>query len=183
MELLRLKRRNNHFRSLVREIVNQQLSGRAAATILSRFIRLFPGNSFPTPKQVLAQPVRKLRSAGLSGQKALYIRELARAVESGQLNFRKIVRLPDEDVIVLLTRQKGIGRWTAEMFLMFSLGRPDIFSFGDLGLRKALTRLYGKRGRLTLASMQKIAARWSPYRTYAAQLLWASNDVSLDELG
>lgn len=166
----------NHFRSLVEAIVNQQLSGKAADTILKRFVALFPGNRFPTPKKVLAMPVRKMRKAGLSTMKVSFIKDLARHVENRSINFRKIGTLEDEAVIERLTEVRGIGRWTAEMFLMFSLGRDDVFSYGDLGLRNAIQKLYKLKAHPTPAQAEKIVVAWKPYRTLASRYLWASLD-------
>lgn len=165
---------SNHFRSLVEAIISQQLSDAAANTIIKRFSGLCVDRTLPLPEQVLRLQHRQIRRAGISLQKILYIKNIARAVHSGSLDFEHLQELADEEVIAELTRLKGIGRWTAEMFLMFSFCRPDIFSYGDLGLRNAITKLYRIRGELTEAKAQKIASRWSPYRTYACRYLWAS---------
>ena len=169
-------RRQNHFKALVVAIVNQQLSGKAADTILKRFVALFPGKRFPKPEDVLTMPAPKMRRAGLSKMKVSFLKDLSRHVIRGSLNFRKIGRMGDEDVIVDLVRVKGIGRWTAEMFLMFSLGRDDVFSYGDLGLRNAMQRLYKLKKHPTPAQAEKISAKWRPYRTLASRYLWASID-------
>lgn len=171
------KKHRNHFRSLVVAIVNQQLSGKAADTILTRFVALFPKGKFPTPEQVVKMPAAKMRRAGLSKMKTSFLKDLSRKVLDGTVDFKKMPRWSDEEVIEHLTRVKGIGRWTAEMFLMFSLGRDDIFSYGDLGLRNAIQKLYGLKKHPTPAQAEKIASQWKPYRTLASRYLWASLDV------
>lgn len=169
-----LKPRDNHFQSLVEAIISQQLSSKAADTIIGRFKELLPKKDFPSPAEILQIKPARLRKAGLSGQKVRYITGLAKAVIRGDLDFNGLARMPDEQVIEELIKIKGIGRWTAEMFLIFSLRRPDVFSFGDLGSRNALIKIYGRRGRLTPAAMARIVARWSPHRSHAARVLWAS---------
>jgi len=167
----------NHFRSLVVAIVNQQLSGKAAATILKRFVALFGGKKFPKPDDVLAMPAAKMRKAGLSKMKVSFLKDLARNVLSGEVNFKAMPDMSDEEVIEHLANVKGIGRWTAEMFLMFSLRREDIFSYGDLGLRNAMQKIYGLKKHPTSAQAEKISAVWRPYRTLASRYLWASVDL------
>jgi len=169
--------RPNHFRSLVVAIVNQQLSGKAADTIFKRFVALFPRGKFPTPQQVVAMPPARMRKCGLSKMKVSFLKDLARKVLDGTVDFRKMKKWTDEEVIEHLVRVKGIGRWTAEMFLMFSLDRPDVFSYGDLGLRNAIQRAYGLRRHPTPKQAAKLAAAWSPHRTLASRYLWASLDV------
>ena len=186
-DYFKLPKRRDHFRSLVVEIVNQQLSGKAAATILARFVALFrparksaharPRKKFPSSEEVLKMPTAKMRKAGLSRMKASFLKDLSRRVLDGTVDFRKMGRWSDEEVIEHLTRVKGIGRWTAEMFLMFSLGREDVFSYGDLGLRNAMRKIYGLRRHPTPRQAEKIAAKWKPYRTLASRYLWASVDV------
>ena len=122
-------------------------------------------------------PDEKIRSTGPSWSKVSYIKNIARAVVSGNLDLQKINEKSDEDVIVELTKIKGIGRWTAEMFLMFTLGREDIFSYGDLGLRKGIMKLYGYKKEPTVKQMEKLTNRWKPYRTYAARILWRSLEI------
>jgi DNA-3-methyladenine glycosylase II len=170
------RKRPNHFRSLVVAIVNQQLSGKAAATILARFVALFPKNKFPKPEDVLAMPPSKMRTAGLSKMKVSFLKDLARQVLARSVDFKKMRAMDDEAVIGHLVRVKGIGRWTAEMFLMFSLGREDVFSYGDLGLRNAMQKLYGLARPPTERQAEKISAAWRPYRTLASRYLWASVD-------
>jgi len=171
------RRRANYFKSLVEAIISQQLSNKAADTIIVRFRKLFNQSGFPTPRQVLVMPDAKIRKAGLSFGKISYIKDLARRIEKKQLNLPKLRYLEDEELIVKLTAVKGIGRWTAEMFLMFSLERPDVFSHGDLGLRNAIHKLYGFKKPPTVRQIEKIVAKWRPHRTLASRYLWRSLDV------
>lgn len=164
----------NYFKSLTEAIISQQLSDKAAATIVSRFKALFSGTDFPSPKQVLRKSDSEFRSVGVSGAKASYIKNLARAMEDKTVHFTDVAKLTDEEIIEMLVKVKGIGRWTAEMFLIFSLGRPDVFSFGDLGLRNAIKKIYSLRQDPSPKQLQKISSRWQPYRTCVSLYLWAS---------
>jgi DNA-3-methyladenine glycosylase II len=164
----------NYFRSLCEAILSQQISVAAADTITARFCALFPGKDFPEPEQVLRAPISKLRKAGVSRQKIAYIKDLAKAIKTGQLDIKDFSRHTDEEVIVALTRVKGIGQWTAEMFMMFSLNRPNVFSAGDLGLQNAIKKLYGLRRHPDKKKMERISKAWHPHRTLAARYLWAS---------
>ncbi|HEY4517333.1 MAG TPA: DNA-3-methyladenine glycosylase [Candidatus Paceibacterota bacterium] len=166
----------NRFKTLVEAIISQQLSDKAATAIIKKFKALFPGASFPTPRQLQKTSVAKMRKAGVSTQKAGYIKDLAKKVAKKEVNLKTIHKAPDEEVIIYLTRVKGIGRWTAEMFLMFSLERPDVLSCGDLGLRKAMQKLYKLQKLPDVKTMEKIASRWRPHRTLACRYLWASLD-------
>lgn len=167
----------NYFRSLVEIIIGQQLSGKAAETISKRFREIFgSARTFPTPAEIRVARISTMRRAGLSRSKASYIKNLAAAIEEKRLDIKRIERMGDEEIVVHLTAVKGIGPWTAEMFLMFSLARPDIFSFGDLGLRKAVRRLYGLRRDPDEMTMRRISNVWRPHRTLAARYLWASLD-------
>jgi DNA-3-methyladenine glycosylase II len=169
-----LRPHTNYFQSLAEAIISQQLSDKAATTIINRFKALFPGADFPSPKQVLRKSDSDLRSVGVSGAKASYIKNLARAMEDKTVHFTDVAKATDEEIIEMLVKVKGIGRWTAEMFLIFSLGRPDVFSFGDLGLRNAVKKLYSLRKDPLPKQLQKISSRWQPYRTCASLYLWAS---------
>ncbi|MGD1003771.1 MAG: DNA-3-methyladenine glycosylase [Minisyncoccia bacterium] len=164
------------FEALVEAIVSQQLSIKAADTIFNRFVALTPGRKFPTPREIVKMPVAKMRKCGLSRMKVSFIKDLARKTLDGSLNFKTIDRLSDEEVIEHLTSVKGIGRWTAEMFLIFSLRRDDVFSYGDLGLRNALQRIYKMKKPPTPAQAEKITAKWKPYRSLGSRYLWASID-------
>lgn len=170
-----------YFIYLCEEIIGQQLSGRVADVLVDRFKKLFPRKKV-TPKRVLATFEETLRGTGMSWSKARFIRDLAHHVLTKSVKLAQLNQLPDEDVIRELTRVKGIGPWTAEMFLMFTLGREDVFSFGDLGLRKAIKKLYGFKKDPTVKQMEKIVNQWKPYRTWAARMLWKSLDVPLDTL-
>ena len=174
IKLKKISRRAGHFEALVESIVSQQLSIKAADTIFMRFAALGPGKKFPTPEQVLKIPARKMRKAGLSKMKVSFIKDLAKKVLNGTVDLKKISKWSDEEVIEHLTAVKGIGIWTAEMFLIFSLGREDIFSYGDLGLRNAMQQLYKFKKHPTEKQARKIAEKWKPYRSLASRYLWAS---------
>jgi DNA-3-methyladenine glycosylase II len=162
------------FRALIRAIVSQQLSTKAADTISSRFEALFDGPA--TPALVRRIPDTQLRAVGLSGQKIGYLRDLCRCIEEGALPLADLDAMPDEDVVAALTRVKGIGRWTAEMFLMFRLHRPDVLPVGDLGIVKAVQKAYRLRKVPTPDRLTKIGEAWRPYRSVACWYLWASLD-------
>lgn len=166
----------SHFDYVLRAIVYQQLSGSAAATIHGRVVGLFDPRQ-PIPAQLLAMPDERLRAAGLSRQKIGYMRDLARRVQAGELPIAGLHELDDEAVIEALTQVKGIGRWTAEMFLMFRLGRPDVLPDLDLGVRKAIQRAYRLRRMPNGERVQQIGAAWAPYRTIASWYLWRSLEV------
>jgi len=177
----RMVRRPERFESLVRSIIFQQLAGRAAQTIYDRFAKFFPGPRFPTPLQVLAAEQDALRSVGLSRQKLLYILDLARHVADDRLNFRRFARMDDEEIIIDLTRVMGIGRWTAEMFLMFNLGRPDVLPVGDLGVRNAVFKAYRLKHPPTPVELRELGERWRPYRSVAVWYLWQSTRLILPD--
>lgn len=168
------KAHKRYFESLCGAIISQQLSTKAADTIEKRFIALFKSRSFPKPEEVLKLTDEKLRSAGLSFQKISYIKSLASLVKNKQIDFKKFSKMSDEEIIEVLVKVKGIGRWTAEMFLMFCLGRPDVFSHGDLGLKNAVKKLYKLEQDRHKNKYHKLVASWSPHRTTAARYLWAS---------
>jgi DNA-3-methyladenine glycosylase II len=160
--------------SLVDAIGSQQLSVRAAATIVDRLAALGPGGRRPTPAELLALPEEALRACGLSGAKTRYVRDLAGRWESGELRPHALPGMDDEEVVETLTRVKGIGRWTAEMVLIFSLGRPDVLPVDDLGLRTAVQRLYGLSDRPGRADLTAIGEVWRPFRSAATLFLWRS---------
>jgi DNA-3-methyladenine glycosylase II len=160
------------FPALVRTITAQQISTKAAATIHGRLIALMPGGVMPDALLELSDD--QFRQAGLSRQKAAYLRDLASKVNSGELPIASLHELDDEAVIEAIVKVKGLGRWSAEMFLMFRLRRPDVLPVGDLGIVNAIQRLYGLRKRPTAARMQKIGEAWRPYRTVACWYLWRS---------
>ena len=160
------------FTALTHSIISQQLSTKAAATIARRFDALFGG--IPTPAAVALVDDAQLRAVGLSSQKIRYMRDLCSRVADGSLTLEKVNELSDEDVIQSLTRIKGIGRWTAEMFLMFRLHRPDVLPVDDLGILKAVQRAYGLRKLPRAERLTKIGEPWRPYRSVACWYLWAS---------
>ncbi|MFI5353509.1 MAG: DNA-3-methyladenine glycosylase family protein [Candidatus Binatales bacterium] len=168
----KLARHPEHFQALVRAIMFQQLAGAACQAIYDRFVALFPGASFPTPSQVLEASDEQLRGAGLSRQKLAYLKDLARHVGEDSLNFHRFPRMDDEEIIAELTRVKGIGRWTAEMFLMFNLRRPDVLPVDDLGFRTAAMKAYRMRQLPTPKQLRKLGERWRPYRSVAVWYLW-----------
>src|SRR5579863_6310896 len=176
---LGIEPRRERFQALARAIIFQQLAGAAATAIYGRFVALFPGAEFPTPEQVLAKTVTELRGVGLSEKKAIYIKDLAAHIRDGKLNFHRFHLMTDEEIIDHLVMVKGIGRWTAEMFLMFNLGRPDVMPADDLGVQNAIRRHYKMRQRPNRKQLLKHAERWRPYRTAAAWYLWRSLDIVL----
>jgi 3-methyladenine DNA glycosylase/8-oxoguanine DNA glycosylase len=167
----------NRFRALAESIIYQQLAGSAASAIAKRVRGLY-GNRFPTPEQLLATSPQALRGAGLSPQKLRYLRELAQAVEEGRVDFRRLDRAEDEEVIAALTEVHGIGRWTAEMFLMFSLGRPDVWPVGDYGVQKGVQQLLAQKSLPAPSRMRRVAEPWRPYRSAAAWYMWRSLDAT-----
>ena len=170
-----VKNFGTHFDALCRSIIYQQLSTKAAGTIHGRFLDLFP-NRHPTPESLLAISEDKLRGVGLSRQKLNYLRDLASRVHSGALPLDHLDELPDQEIIDYLVQVKGIGVWTAQMFLMFRLGRLDVLPVLDLGIRNAIKKAYRVRGVPTPKRMQKLGAPWSPYASVACWYLWRSLD-------
>ena len=160
------------FPALVRTITSQQISTKAAATIHGRLVALMPRGV--TPNAMLALTDEQLRGAGLSRQKTAYLRDLALKVQNGELPVHSLHELNDEAVIEAIVKVKGLGRWSAEMFLMFRLHRPDVLPVDDLGIVTAMQRLYGLRKRPKADRMRKIAEAWRPYRTVACWYLWRS---------
>lgn len=160
-----------HLGAVARAIVFQQLSGKAAATIHGRFEALYGGRS-PTAAELLATPDETLRGVGLSRQKTAYLKDLAAKVVAGELPIEELHDLEDEAVLDALVRVKGIGRWTAQIFLMFRLGRPDVLPELDLGVQKGLQLAYGLDTLPKPREVARIAERWAPYRTVAAWYLW-----------
>ncbi len=160
---------------LVRSIVGQQLSTKAARTIYERLTDLFDGRT-PSPAELLAADPEEVRSVGLSRPKVAYLRSLAEHVESGELELARLSELPDEEVIEQLTAVKGLGQWTADMFLIFHLGRPDVLPVGDLGIRRAVERAYDLPELPDAARLTKIGEPWRPHRSLASLYLWRSLD-------
>ncbi len=162
------------FESIVESIVSQQLSVKAADTIYKRFLMLY-GGKFPTSEEILATDDEKIRACGISRPKIKYIKGLAEMVDRNEIDLDSLAESSDQEVIEKLVTVKGIGQWTAEMLLIFDLRRPDVFSYGDLGLRNAIAKVY-EIDRDDLVSMEKIVTPWSPYRSLAARYLWKSLD-------
>lgn len=163
--------------ALVRSVVGQQLSTKAARTIYDRLTGLFGGRT-PSPAEMLAAGDEDLRAAGLSGRKAEYLRDLARHAESGELELDSLHRLPDEEVASRLVAVRGLGRWTADMFLMFHLDRPDVLPVGDLGIRRAAEKAYGLPQMPEPGELRALAEPWRPHRTLACLYLWESLDAA-----
>jgi len=161
-----------HLEALSRSIVYQQLSGKAAATIYGRFRALWDSADFPSPQQILDCPFERLRGCGFSGQKVGYLRDLCQKLVDDPLFLAQIETADDEAIISRLTQVRGLGRWSAEMFLMFHLGRLDVWPAGDLGVRKALQRLYGLAEEPTQKEMPTLGLPYAPYRSVASWYLW-----------
>ena len=165
----------SHFEAVARSIVHQQLSGKAAGTIHGRFAQLFP-NQRPSATHLLTLSADQLRAAGLSRPKAAYLRDLSERVTTGDLPIDTLAGLPDEDIVGHLTRVKGVGVWTAQMFLLFRLGRPDVLPDLDLGVQKAVQLAYRLRKRPPPERIKKLGAAWAPFRSVATWYLWRSID-------
>jgi DNA-3-methyladenine glycosylase II len=161
--------------TLLRSIVGQQLSTRAAATIYNRVLDLF-GGKVPAPAELIAKDPDALRGAGLSRAKVAYLRDLAARVEDGELDLDKLAELSDAEVTEQLTAVKGIGQWSADMFLIFQLGRPDVLAVGDLGIRRAVERLYRLPEIPDAKTLERISEPWRPFRSLACLYLWTSLD-------
>jgi DNA-3-methyladenine glycosylase II len=172
--LLADRQRRDHLTALVGAIVSQQLSTKAAATIFGRLAALFPDNVIPGHEAIASFDDQTLRSVGLSGQKVGYLRDLCARLNDGRLVLDDLDTLEDEEVIARLVAVKGFGRWTAEMFLMFRLHRPDVLPVGDLGIVNAVQRLYGLRKRPDSKRLMKLGEPWRPYRSVACWYLWQS---------
>lgn len=167
---------DSHFHALARSILHQQLAGKAAATIHGRVRALTPGSRFPRPEQLLELPDGLLRGAGVSGSKIAALRDLAGRVESKQLRLRGLSARSDEHIIEELTAVRGIGVWTAQMFLMFRLGRLDVLPVGDLGVQEGLRRLDGLEERPRPAEVGERGEVWKPLRSVASWILWRLAD-------
>lgn len=170
------RKTKDYFSDLCETIINQQLSDKAAATIFGRFLKLFPQQTI-TPEVLCTLPDKKIRSVGTSWSKVKFLKNIAHAVTTKTIRPERLDKCSDGDVIRELTKIKGIGPWTAEMFLMFSLSRPDVFSMGDVGLRRAIQKLYHLKKEPTAKQLVRITNKWSPYRTYACRILWKSLEL------
>jgi DNA-3-methyladenine glycosylase II len=167
----------NYYEALAESIISQQLSVKAAATIWKRFLGLFD-DTMPTPEQILATDIEAIRSVGASYAKARYIQDLALHILNGELDLAHIATLDNETVIAQLTAVKGIGEWSAHMFLIFSLGRLDVLPWGDLGVRKSMQTVYGLTALPSRSEMMAVASEhnWAPYESIAAWYLWKNLD-------
>ncbi len=176
LDELRRGRPADPYGALLRAIVGQQLSTLAARSIYGRLLERFGGRT-PSPPALLAADPEEIRAAGLSRPKVSYLRDLAARVEHGELDVARLAELDDEEVTAALTAVKGLGRWTADMFLIFHLGRPDVLPVGDLGIRRAVERAYGLEEAPDAAELERVAAPWRPHRTLASLYLWRSLDA------
>ena len=176
IEQLESRETEDYFHSLCHEIIGQQLAKNAASAIFDRFRKLFPSETI-APEETIQLTEETIRNVGTSWSKTRSIKDLAQEVVDGTLNLKDLTRLSDSQVVRNLTKVKGIGPWTAQMFLMFTLGREDVFSYGDLGLKKAMVRLYSLNDNTTQDEIEEITKKWSPYRTYACQMLWKYSDT------
>ena len=173
-----LEQRKNVYLHLCSSIISQQLSTKVAKVIYARFLDLFK-NKKPTPPQILEMPFEKLRSIGLSNAKAAYVHNVCRFFMENKITDARLNKLGNEEVIELLTQIKGVGRWTVEMILMFTLGREDVFAIDDLGIQQAITRLYdldATNKKILKEKILAISSGWAPYRTYACRYLWGWKD-------
>ncbi|TAL14096.1 DNA-3-methyladenine glycosylase 2 family protein [Patescibacteria group bacterium] len=168
----------NYYQELVESIVSQQLSVKAAATILKRFLALFPGTDFPTPDQILTKDIEDFRGVGLSRQKGSYIQDLALKVIEGSVKFNHLDVRTNDEIVAELTQIKGVGVWTVHMFLIFCMGRLDVLPTGDLGIKNGIQKLYGFDHSPSAEDMQNIAAanNWHPYESVASWYVWHSLD-------
>jgi DNA-3-methyladenine glycosylase II len=174
-----LKKRKNVCLRLCASIMSQQLSTRVAEVIFKRFLELYDGSE-PTPRQILDTPFDKLRAIGLSNAKVAYVQNVARYMIENKADDKRLNKMSDEEVIAFLTPIKGVGRWTVEMLLMFTLGREDVFAVDDLGIQQSMIKVYKLAPtdkKALREKMLKISAKWAPYRTYACFYLWKFKDT------
>ncbi len=176
LEEIKKDRPENYFYRLSREIVCQQLSDKAGEAIFGRFQKLFP-NGLVTALDILSISHERLRASGMSHAKARYVRNLAEEIIHGDLPIFHLDSMADEEIIEVLTKVKGIGPWTAQMFLMFTLGRENVFSHGDLGLKKGIIKVYKLKRDPTKKQVEKIIGKWSPYKTFGSRIIWASLEL------
>lgn len=171
-----MEARGKPYEALLRAVLYQQLAGPAAAAIERRFLAMF-GGRIPAPDQLAPMTDEQLRAAGISRQKASYMRSIGEHFASGELSDRKLLRAGDDDVIEMVTRIRGVGRWTADMLLMFCIGRPDVLPVGDLGIQNSMRLAYGLDVLPKPDEMSAIAEPWRPYRSAASWYLWRHGDV------
>lgn len=169
------RRPGDAYGALVRSIVGQQISTKAAKSIFGRLTGIF-GDRTPTPRELLDTDPETLRAVGLSRMKVVFLRDLAEHVEDGRLELERLPELPDAEVLDRLTQVKGLGPWTVQVFLIFHLGRPDVLPVGDLGIRRAVQLEYGLAGLPDVPELERIAEPWRPWRTLACLYLWRSLD-------
>jgi len=172
----RLLPQTRHFETLIEAIISQQLSTKVADTIIGRFKSIYAPARFPRPAQILTTPDETLRATGMSGAKVAFVKDLAVKTEDGAIKFSRLARLSDDEVVESLIPVKGVGVWTAHMFLIFSLGRLDVLPVGDLGVRRAIERLYGFDHLPDAAEIEQVAEDrgWRPYCSIASWFLWRS---------
>lgn len=174
------RKSTNYFLSLVESIVSQQLSVKVADVIYARLVTLYTKGNI-TPEETLTIDTEDMRKVGMSYSKIKYIKSLAQHVVDSPKMFEKFDQMSEEEIIIELTKVKGVGRWTAEMFLLFTMGKPDIFSYGDLGLRNALKNLYHLT-EITPEIAEKITTVWKPYRSYGSRYLWKSLEKDIQQM-
>jgi DNA-3-methyladenine glycosylase II len=175
---LELKTRKNIPLRICASIMSQQLNTKVAAVIFKRFLELYNGKE-PTPQQIVDTPFEKLRGIGLSNAKALYVLNVGHFCMEHNINDKKLKKMSNEEVVELLTQIKGVGKWTVEMLLMFTLGREDVFALDDYGIQSAIKKLYkldDSNKKEFRENMLKLSAKWSPYRTYSCMHLWQWKD-------
>ena len=168
-----IKKRNDPFLSLVEAIIYQQLTGKAAESIYRKFLK-YCGNSNPDPDKILATSDEAMKSFGLSCRKVEYIKMLSESIKNKSLDIDLFPKMLDEEIVEQLTKMKGIGRWTSEMFLIFCLGRTDVFPVKDLGLRKAIQKWYFNSESVSDMQIKELSLKWKPYRSIATWYLWKS---------
>lgn len=174
-----LSRKGALFRALCRAIISQQVSTKAAASIFKKFRQLVPGKPFPTPRDILALSPEQLRSAGLPPQKQKYILDLALKCTDGTIRPQRLARMTNDEVIAYLTQVHGIGAWTVQMLLIFTLGRPDVLPTGDLGIQNGFMHAYGLKTRPTHEQMERLAKEWRAHASVASWYLWrAAGDAT-----
>src|SRR5262245_61998113 len=169
------------YRSLVQAVAHQQLTGKAARTILGRVLALYPGKKFPDPEDLLRTPNRKLRAAGFSWAKVRAVKDIAAKTLEGVVpSSRALVRLADEEIVERLTTVRGVGTWTVEMMLIFTLGRPDVWPAADYGVRKGIARVYRLKELPTVKETLQFGERWRPHRSAAAWYLWRACEFAAE---
>lgn len=176
----KIKLIKNKYEALVESIITQQLSSRAAQSISKKFRQIY--GRFPEPDEVLRTHNTKLRAAGISKMKVSYIKGLSKKIHQGILDLDALEQMTDEQIISELTKVRGIGRWTAEMFLIFCLGRQDVFAVDDLGLRKGIQKMYSLQSMPQKDEIHRLTQRWSPFRTVASWYIWKAT-ASFDKIG